>query len=203
MSPNHTHRAEAHKGLFTKDDFRYDKERDSYWCPQGEELTFRFETKEKGRATRYYATGACGSCPIKPQCTENKGGRPLTRWADEHLLEAMAERVQANPAIMKQRKELIEHIFGTMKRSMDQGYFLLRTRNKVATEMSLTVLAYNLKRVITIMGVKGLMVGMMEHSAWLWGIVWWLIQVPRWCNWIRETAWSGRRPAHQPTFHTV
>jgi transposase len=198
----HTSRNQ-HKGLFTKEDFAYDKERDSYRCPQGEELTFRFETKEKGRATRYYATRACGSCPIKPQCTENKGGRRITRWADEQVLEAMAERVQANPAIMKQRKELIEHIFGTMKRSMDQGYFLLRTRKKVAAEMSLTVLAYNLKRVITIMGVKGLMAGMIERLARLWGIVWWLIQVLRWCNWIRETAWSGRMPAHQPTFHTV
>jgi len=198
----HTSRNQ-HKGLFTKDDFRYDKERDSYRCPQGEELTFRFETMEKSRATRYYATSACGGCPIKARCTENQGGRRITRWADEHLLDAMAERVRANGAIMKQRKELIEHIFGTMKRSMDQGYFLLRTRKKVAAEMSLTVLAYNLKRVITIMGVKGLMAGMMERVAWLWGIVWWLIQVPRWCNWIRETAWSGRMPAYQPTFHTV
>jgi transposase len=198
----HTSRNQ-HKGLFTKDDFRYDKERDSYWCPQGEELTFRFETEEKGRATRYYATSACGGCPIKAQCTENKGGRRITRWADEHLLEAMAERVRANPAIMKQRKELIEHIFGTMKRSMDQGYFLLRTRKKVAAEMSLTVLAYNLKRVIAILGVKGLIAGLMECLACLWGSVWWLIQVSPWCKWLRQAAWWGRMPAYPPTFHTV
>jgi transposase len=186
----HTSRNQ-HKGLFTKDDFRYDKEHDRYWCPQGEQLTFRFETEEKGRATRYYATSACGGCPIKARCTENKGGRRITRWAEEHVLEAMAERVQANPAIMKQRKELIEHIFGTMKRSMDQGYFLLRTRKKVATEMSLTVVAYNLKRVIAIMGVKGLIAGLIEYTAGLWGIVCWLIQVPLWCKWIRRAAWWG------------
>ena len=198
----HTSRNQQ-KGLFTKDDFRYDTEQDSYWCPQGEELTFRFETEEKGRATRYYATSACGGCPIKARCTENKGGRRITRWADEHVVEAMAERVRAHPEIMKQRKELIEHVFGTMKRSMDQGYFLLRTRKKVAAEMSLTVLAYNLKRVITIMGVAGLIAGMLERVAWLWGIVWWPLEVPQWCNWIRGTAWSGRMPAHQPTFHTV
>src|SRR5262245_15167833 len=125
----HTSRNQ-HKGLFTKDDFRYDKAQDSYWCPQGAELTFRFETEEKGRATRYYATSACGACPIKAQCTENKGGRRITRWADEQLLEAMAERVRAHPEIMKVRKELIEHVFGTMKRSMDYGYFLLRTRKR-------------------------------------------------------------------------
>lgn len=83
----------------------------------------------------------------------------------------MAERVQANPAIMKQRKELIEHIFGTMKRSMDQAYFLLRTRKKVAAEMCLTVLACNLKRVIAVLGAKGLIAGLMECMACLWGIV--------------------------------
>ncbi len=198
----HTSRNQ-HKGLFTKDDFRYDKQRDSYWCPQGAELTFRFESEEKGRATRYYATGVCGGCPLKPQCTENKGGRRITRWADEHLLEAMAERVQANPALLKQRKELIEHVFGTIKRSMDQGYFLLRTRKKVAAEMSLTVLAYNLKRVITILGVKGLMAGLIERMASLWSIVWWLMSVPQWCKWIRRAACWGSEPAHQPTFHTV
>ena len=198
----HTSRNQ-HKGLFTKDDFRYDKGRDSYWCPQGEELTFRFETEEKGRATRYYATSACGGCPIKANCTENKGGRRITRWADEHILEAMAERVRAHPEIMKQRKELIEHVFGTMKRSMDQGYFLLRTRKKVAAEMSLTVLAYNLKRVIKIVGVKELIAGMMESLARLWHIIWWLIRVLWWRKRISRVVWRGSMSAHQPTFHTV
>jgi transposase len=198
----HTSRNQ-HKGLFTKDDFRYDKERDSYWRPQGDELTFRFETEEKGRATRYYATSACGGCPIKAQCTENKGGRRITRWADEHLLEAMAERVRAHPEIVKVRKELIEHVFGTTKRSMDQGYFLLRTRKKVAAEMSLTVLAYNLKRVIKILGVKGLIAGMMERLVCLWAIVWGWIRVLCWSKWISKGAWPDRLPCHQPTFHTV
>lgn len=178
------------KGLFTKDDFCYDKERDSYWCPQGEELTFRFETEEKGRATRYYATSACRDCTIKAQCTENKGGRRITRWAEEHLLERMAERVRAHPEIIKQRKALIEHIFGTIKRSMDQGYFLLCTRNKVAAEMSLTVLAYNLKRAIKIVGVKGLIGGLVESLVCFW--VWILrsIGVPSWCKRITKVVWS-------------
>jgi hypothetical protein len=198
----HTSRNQ-HKGLFTKDDFRYDKERDSYWCPQGEELTFRFETEEKGRPTRYYATAGCGSCPIKAQCTDNKGGRRITRWADEHLLEAMAERVRAHPEIMKQRKELIEHVFGTMKRSMDQGYFLLRTRNKVAAEMSLTVLAYNLKRVIAIVGVKGLLDSLMASLGCFWARIWQWTGVPRWCKKITKARWWPIRSALQPTFHTV
>src|SRR5262249_19395129 len=198
----HTSRNQ-HKGLFTKDDFRYDKERDSYWCPQGEELTFRFETEEKGRATRSYATSACGECPIKARCTENKGGRRITRWAEEHLLEAMAERVRAHPEIMKQRKELIEHIFGTMKRSMDQGYFLLRTRKKVAAEMSLRVLAYNLKRVIAILGVKGLMAGMMANLVCLWARIWRWTGVPGWCKRITSAVWRPVWSVDQPTFHTV
>ena len=91
----------------------------------------------------------------------------------------MAERVQANPALLKQRKELIEHIFGTMKRSMDQGYFLLRTRKKVAAEMSLTVLAYNLKRVIKILGVTGLIAGMMKGLTSLGRSKWWLFRERR------------------------
>jgi transposase len=198
----HTSRNQ-HKGLFTKDDFGYDKQRDSYWCPQGAELTFRFETEQKGRATRYYATNACGSCPIKTRCTENKGGRRITRWADEQLLEAMAERVRAHPEIMKVRKELIEHIFGTMKRSMDQGYFLLRTRKKVAAEMSLTVLAYNLKRVIAILGVKGLMAGLIERMACVCGNVCWLLELSQWCDWIERGGLAARIPARRPTFHTV
>ena len=158
---------------------------------------------EKSRATRYYATSACGGCPIKARCTENKGGRRITRWADEHLLDAMAERVRANGAIMKQRKELVEHIFGTMKRSMDQGYFLLRTRKKVAAEMSLTVLAYNLKRVIKIVGVAGLIAGMIERLASLGYSVWRLIQRPWWCDQLSRAAGWPALPTRQPTFHTV
>jgi hypothetical protein len=79
---------------------------------------------------------------------------------------------------------------------MDQGYFLLRTRKKVAAEMSLTVLAYNLKRVITILGVNGLMAGLIERVTSLWSIIWWLMSVPQWYNWIRQLAWLGNEPVH-------
>jgi hypothetical protein len=115
----------------------------------------------------------------------------------------MAERLRAHPEIVKQRKELIEHVFGTMKRSMDQGYFLLRTRKKVAAEMSLTVLAYNLKRVIKIVGVEGLIAGMMARVGSLWAIIWWPIVVQGPYNRISQGVWWGRAPARQPTFHTV
>ena len=64
---------------------------------------------------------------------------------DEGVLERMAERLRGHPEKMRLRGQLIEHPFGTMKRGMNQGYFLLRGLKKVAVEMSLTVLCYNLK----------------------------------------------------------
>src|SRR5262245_47150446 len=106
-------------------------------------------------ATR--ATGACGSCALRAQCTRNKKGRRITRWEDEGLLDAMAERVRARPEIMKQRKQIVEHPFGTMKRTMNQSYFLLRGLDKVRAEMSLTVLVYNMKRVVMLLGVRRLL----------------------------------------------
>jgi transposase len=144
------------RGLYTKDDFSYDRNRDCYRCPQGAELGFRFATVENGRPMRYYATTACRTCAARALCTSNKGGRRITRWADEHLLDEMAERVKAHPEIVQQRKELSEHPFGTIKRTMVQAYFLLKGLVKVNAEMSLTVLAYNLKRAVTILGVPKL-----------------------------------------------
>ena len=119
-------------------------------------MDFRFESVERGRATRYYATPACRTCAVRARCTQNKGGRRITRWAGEHLLDDMAERVKAHPEIVAQRKALSEHPFGTIKRAMGQGYFLMKGLLKVRAEMSLTVLAYNLKRVLNILGVPKL-----------------------------------------------
>jgi transposase len=140
-------------GLFGKSDFRYDSERDCYWCPAGEMLTFRFQRQEKGRIRRYYATSICPQCPIKVKCTRSKEGRRITRWAYEEVLEEMERRVRSSPEKVKLRKRLAEHPFGTIKHSMDQGYFLMKRLSNVGAEMSLSVLAYNLKRVINILGV--------------------------------------------------
>jgi transposase len=142
------------RGLFTKQDFSYDEAKDCYHCPQVEELTFRFETVELNRQIRYYATTKCRGCPIKEKCTRAKGGRRITRWIDEKLLEDMVRRVRARPEIMRQRQQLSEPPFGTIKRAMGQGYFLMKGLNKVGAEMSLTVLSYNIKRVVNILGVK-------------------------------------------------
>ena len=143
-------------GLFGKERFHYDTDKDVYVCPAGEELRYRFGTKEKGRAIRYYSTSACGRCALKAQCTRNKRNRRITRWEYEDVLERMKQRVDQHPELMRQRKMIVEHPFGTIKRWMEQSYFLMRGKNKVSAEMSLTVLAYNLRRVITLIGVPPL-----------------------------------------------
>lgn len=140
-------------GLFGKECFRYDATADVYRCPAGEALTYRFSTVEQGRSIRTYSTAACRTCALKPQCTRNKESRRITRWEDEAVLERMEQRVSEHPEIMRKRKMLAEHPFGTIKRGMDQGYFLTRGLAKVGGEFSLTVLAYNLRRVINLVGV--------------------------------------------------
>ena len=91
---------------------------------------------------------------MRAQCTVNVAGHRISRWVDEHLLEAMRERVHAQPQMMQRRRELVEHPFGTLKRGMQQGYFLCRGLTKVSGKMSLSILAYNLKRVFNILDVE-------------------------------------------------
>jgi Transposase DDE domain len=144
------------RGRYTKQDFRYDPERDVYHCPGGQELEFRFDAVELGRHIRYYRTTACKNCPLKDKCTTNRDGRRMTRWVDEHLLEEMAQRLKAHPEYRIERSSLLEHPFGTLKRGMNQGYFLLKGLEKVRGEFSLSALAYNLKRVFNIVRVEKL-----------------------------------------------
>ena len=143
------------RGLFTKEDFIYEPDKDCYRCPAGKELSYRYQTLEQGRLMRSYEISGCKSCELRSKCSINKKGiRSIKRWVDEAILEAMARRVAENPEKLELRKCLAEHPFGTIKRAMDQGYFLLRGLTKVGTEVSLTILAYNLKRVITVLGVR-------------------------------------------------
>lgn len=149
--------ANTRLGLFGKEDFRYDPHDDCYVCPAGERLTFRFQSIEKGRERRTYTTSACAHCALKPRCTRSSEDRRITRWAYEDLLEDMQRRVRASPEKMRLRKQLVEHPFGTIKRAWNQGYFLTKGLESVNAEMSLTVLAYNVKRVIQILGVPRMM----------------------------------------------
>ncbi len=146
------------KGLYTKEVFTYSAERDAYRCPAGEWLGFSTQTEEEGRTLRYYANWqACAGCPLREQCTESKQGRRIMRTPEEARLEAMAERMQKRPGLMLQRKSTVEHPYGTMKWWGDGGYFLLRGLEKVRGEFSLMTLAYNLRRVINLLGVECLL----------------------------------------------
>lgn len=143
-------------GLYGKERFAYDPQDNSYTCPAGQKLTYRFTSDEAGRATAYYRTNACQRCALKQQCTRNKGNRTITRLAFEEVQEAMAARVRQNPQLMRRRKAIIEHCFGTIKRSFGYDYFLCRGKENVTTEINLTVLAYHLKRVCNLVGVQNL-----------------------------------------------
>jgi transposase len=143
------------EGRFGKQDFRYVAEDDVYICPAGEKLAHHFTNEENGLVLRRYWTSACQSCAIKHSCTTGKERR-ITRWEHEHVLEAVQRRLDAHPEKMRQRRETVEHPFGTIKARMGATHFLMRTLPRVASEMALHVLAYNLTRVMNIIGVQPL-----------------------------------------------
>lgn len=144
-------------GLYGKQDFKYLAKEDVYLCPAGERLTFRFERYESGRLRRFYTTGACKGCPQKGLCTRSKQTRRISRWEYEDVLEEMERRVRLEPEKTRMRKALAEHPFGTLKHHWHHGNFLMKRLPNVCTEMSLSILAYNLKRAINVLGVKVLL----------------------------------------------
>jgi transposase len=148
------------KGLFVKQDFRYVAAEDVYICPAGEHLSYHFTSVEKGQTLHRYWTNVCQHCAIKHQCTTGKERR-VTRWEHEDILEAVQQRLDEHPEKMRLRRETVEHPFGTIKCWMGATHFQMRTLTKVATEMALHVLAYNLKRVINIIGIRPLIAAMM------------------------------------------
>lgn len=143
------------EGRFGKQDFVYLPEEDVYRCPAGERLKFYYENEENGQKLRRYWTNACRNCALKAKCTTGKERR-ITRWEHEHVLEAVQRRLDENPQAMRQRRETVEHPFGTIKARMGATHFQMKTLPKVATEMALSVLAYNLTRVLNIVGIKPL-----------------------------------------------
>ncbi len=144
------------EGRFGKQDFVYLAEDDVYRCPAGERLKYYFTAEEHGQRLRRYWTNACSGCRLKPHCTTGPQRR-ITRWEHEHVLEAAQRRLDENPQAMRRRRETVEHPFGTMKARMGATYFLMKTLPKVAAEMALHVLAYNMTRVMNLVGVKPLM----------------------------------------------
>ena len=146
-------------GRFTKQDFVYEPEHDQYRCPAGEALTWRFVSVEHGLNLNVYWATACKDCSIKAQCTTGPERR-IKRWEREAVLDAMQARLDAAPEKMQLRRQTVEHPFGTLKAWMGATHFLTKTLPRVSTEMSLHVLAYNMKRVMNILGVGTLIEAM-------------------------------------------
>lgn len=147
------------RGLFGKRDFIYKPEDDEYECPAGQRLIYRFTRQESGQTIHRYWTSACSSCSIKSECTTGQYRR-VSRWEHEAILEALEQRLEKEPERMRMRRQTVEHPFGTLKSWMGHTHFLTKTMPRVSTEMSLHVLAYNLKRVMAILGTRPLMEAM-------------------------------------------
>ena len=143
------------RGRFGKQDFRYLADEDVYVCPAGERLVYRYTNEENGLTLHRYWTNACQTCAIKHLCTPGKERR-ISRWEHEPVLEAVQRRLDENPQAMRQRRETVEHPFGTIKAWMGATHFLMKRLKNVRTEMALSVLAYNLPRVMNIIGIRPL-----------------------------------------------
>jgi hypothetical protein len=152
------------EGRFDKQDFIYIASDDQYRCPAGQRAIKRFTTIEAGMTLDVYWSSACPRCPIKAQCTSGENRR-IRRWKHEAILEAMQERLDRQPEMMRVRRQTVEHPFATLKHWMGWTHFLTKTLARVRTEMSLHVLAYNLKRVMRILGIEKLMQVMMLKWA--------------------------------------
>lgn len=147
-------------GRWGKQDFVYVPENDTYRCPAGETMTRRFSTIEHGMTLHAYATPACRyRCGVKANCTTSIERR-IKRWEHEEVIEAMQARLDRMPSAMRVRRRTVEHVFDTLKDWMGRSHFKTRTLRNVRTEMSLHILAYNIKRAIALVGVPGLMAAM-------------------------------------------
>ncbi len=143
-------------GRFSKADFHYEAEYNQYRCPAGDALKWRFTVEEAGKTLHKYWSSRCPTCSLKAQCTTGKNRR-ITRWEHEDIIEAMEVELEKAPNKMGIRRQTVEHPYGTLKHWMGSTHFLTKRLKGVSTEMSLHVLAYNLKRVMNIIGIKPLM----------------------------------------------
>jgi transposase len=152
------------EGRYDRRDFVYDANSDTYVCPAGERLTYRMTTEEAGKVLRRYWTNACGTCALKQHCTPSKQRR-IARWENEAILERVQARLDRRPDAMVVRRSTVEHPFGTIKAWMGATHFNMKTLCHVATEMALHVLAYNMKRVIALLGVPGLLAAIADFLS--------------------------------------
>lgn len=152
------------EGRFDKTDFIYIAKDNEYRCPAGQRAIHRMTTIEHGLKLHRYWSSACPRCPLKPRCTPSDYRR-ITRWEHEAVIDAMQRRLDRNPLAMTIRRRTIEHVFGTLKHWMGSTHFLTRGLAHVGTEMSLHVLAYNFKRLISLLGVAKMMKAMRLLAA--------------------------------------
>lgn len=151
-------------GRFGKADFIYIAKDDEYQCPAGERVIYRLSRWEDNLDLRLYWPSACPGCALKDQCTTSSARR-IRRWEHEAVIDRMQQRLDRKPDAMTLRRATIEHVFGTLRHWMGSTHFLMKTMAHVGTEMSLHVLAYNLKRVMSIMGIAGTLKAMRLAGA--------------------------------------
>lgn len=139
------------------DKFRYDQSSNTYRCPQGQMLSYYTETQKSDRRRIFiYHTTACKNCATRGLCTTSPRGRYVYRWEHEAVIDRLKQRMADKPELIKQRKAIIEHVFGTIKSIWDYGAFLLRGIKNILSEAALMNTAYNIRRVITILGTQKL-----------------------------------------------
>jgi len=143
------------RGQFDRSEFHYKADADEYECPAGQRLIYRFTGTDRGKQMRRYWSSACSRCPIKNRCTTGQYRR-ISRWVHEAVVERAQANLDKQPGVMRLRRATVEHPFGTIKSWMGSTHFSTKTLPRVSTEMSLHVLAYNMKRVINLVGTRKL-----------------------------------------------
>jgi transposase len=152
------------QSVYPKESFAYDASKDCYHCPAGEVLGRGYEGSSRGKdRIYYYNVAACGGCLQKGRCTQG-AYRKISRLVNEAVVERQAARVAVRPEVVKRRKELIEHVFGTL-RNWGHDVFLMKGLEKVRGEFCLSALSYNVRRALNLLGVERLMAGLRAMSA--------------------------------------
>jgi len=165
VPPTKTSNAKA-DGRFDKADFIYDPEKNEYRCPAGEALIWRFSSVEKGMTNHRYWSSNCKGCPLKDKCTPS-AQRRVTRWEHQDVLDDMQMRLEQTPDAMRIRRSTVEHPFATIKAWMGSTHFLTKGLECVKVEMSLHVLAYNFRRLLTLLGMQGMLAAIRAYARFL------------------------------------
>jgi len=162
VPPTKTSGARA-DGRFDKADFIYDPQKNEYRCPAGESLIWRFSNVEKGMTNHRYWSSNCKGCALKNQCTPSPQRR-ITRWEHQDVLDEMQVRLEQTPDAMRIRRSTVEHPYATIKAWMGATHFLTKGLERVKTEMSLHVLAYNFRRLTALLGMQGMLAAIRAYA---------------------------------------